>query len=200
MDDENIRIHFFDDDDNDYDYDNDDQEYSYNINIPYEYSEIVENIIYNVLHYQNLREDSPSMALNINLLHDGNIHPEIQNDFINRIYNNTYYEDILNQSFNGSINNTNLEKKLFPCNVVKDIYKNIPLESKHNTENKVNCTICIEEFNNEDECIKLNCNHIFHSKCIIETIMYNNNFNTSTNKWRSQCPLCRDFIDCVEDT
>jgi hypothetical protein len=42
------------------------------------------------------------------------------------------------------------------------------------------CCICIESMNN-DEIIKLKCNHIFHSKCIL--------------KWfqnKKKCPLCRE--------
>ena len=44
-----------------------------------------------------------------------------------------------------------------------------------------NCSICLDEFKNEDILKKLNCNHIFHKDCL-EPWINNNNLN---------CPLCR---------
>ena len=48
-------------------------------------------------------------------------------------------------------------------------------------DNKNECCICLEYF--ESKIIKLDCNHLFHYKCI--------------NKWRkinNKCPICRKPI------
>ena len=47
-----------------------------------------------------------------------------------------------------------------------------------------NCSICLEEFKNQDILKKLNCNHIFHKDCL-EPWINNNNLN---------CPLCRQAV------
>ena len=46
-----------------------------------------------------------------------------------------------------------------------------------------NCSICLDEFKNEDILKKLNCSHIFHKDCLAPWI--NNN---------KSCPLCRTDI------
>jgi len=49
-----------------------------------------------------------------------------------------------------------------------------------------NCSICLEEFKNEDILKKLNCDHIFHKDCLQPWINNNNNNKT--------CPLCRRVV------
>jgi hypothetical protein len=46
-----------------------------------------------------------------------------------------------------------------------------------------NCSICLDEFKNEDILKKLNCSHIFHKDCLVPWI----------NNYKS-CPLCRTDI------
>ena len=45
------------------------------------------------------------------------------------------------------------------------------------------CSICLEEYDNDNIISKLNCNHIFHKECIKEWFQKNNN-----------CPNCRKII------
>ena len=45
------------------------------------------------------------------------------------------------------------------------------------------CPICLDEYNDKETISKLNCNHIFHKKCIKEWFHNNNN-----------CPNCRKII------
>ena len=45
------------------------------------------------------------------------------------------------------------------------------------------CTICLEEFNFDEELIKLKCNHIFHKECLKPWL---------DNK--KKCPICRENI------
>lgn len=48
-----------------------------------------------------------------------------------------------------------------------------------NDENKI-CSICLEEYKNNDKIKKLDCNHIFHSECV--KIWLSN---------KTTCPICR---------
>ena len=43
------------------------------------------------------------------------------------------------------------------------------------------CTICLEEFQNDDMNIILHCNHHFHSECVKEWL----------SKHSYKCPICR---------
>ena len=45
------------------------------------------------------------------------------------------------------------------------------------------CSVCLDEFKDEDVLVKLNCEHIFHKDCLEPWL--NNNRN---------CPLCRQNI------
>jgi len=47
------------------------------------------------------------------------------------------------------------------------------------------CSICIEEIKEEEEVIRLNCNHYFHKNCIRSHLI---NYN-------SNCPLCRRNVN-----
>ena len=51
-------------------------------------------------------------------------------------------------------------------------------------ENK-ECLICIENFNDDDDVIKIPCNHIFHKNCIKSWVCEESN----------KCPICRVEID-----
>ena len=46
-----------------------------------------------------------------------------------------------------------------------------------------NCSICLEDFKDEDILKKLNCNHIFHKECLTPWLNDHNN-----------CPLCRCMV------
>lgn len=55
-------------------------------------------------------------------------------------------------------------------------------------ENKDNCSICLDDYIDDDELRKLSCNHIFHKECV--DIWLKNN---------SLCPICRrnQIMECV---
>ena len=57
-------------------------------------------------------------------------------------------------------------------------------EELHLNENK-ECLICIENFKDEDDVIKIPCNHIFHKNCIKSWVCEESN----------KCPICRLEID-----
>jgi hypothetical protein len=46
------------------------------------------------------------------------------------------------------------------------------------------CTVCLVDFESDDEVRQMNCNHIFHTECIDRWLMYN-----------KKCPVCRLELD-----
>ena len=68
-------------------------------------------------------------------------------------------------------------------NGIKNCRKNTQDLNKINFEELLNkeCCICLEDFNNNEKIIALNCGHNFHKKCI--------------KKWlvrKNSCPLCQN--------
>lgn len=61
------------------------------------------------------------------------------------------------------------------------IRNNLPVIKIVNATNEY-CSICLEILNIGDEVNKLNCNHIYHKKCLDKWIINNS------------CPLCRRII------
>ena len=56
-----------------------------------------------------------------------------------------------------------------------------------NEEHKKNisiCNICLEKIIHDDSCIKLKCNHYFHSNCIESWLKEHSN----------KCPVCREEV------
>jgi hypothetical protein len=62
---------------------------------------------------------------------------------------------------------------------------NIPTQLYSTTNGKYkSCSICIEDFNDDDDIIILECEHIFHGSCIEEWGHYKGN-----------CPICRTDVE-----
>ena len=57
---------------------------------------------------------------------------------------------------------------------------NNTLEKIKNSDNE-QCIICLEEFKKGNQCLYLNCLHLFHSHCIIAWLIKNN-----------ACPICKE--------
>lgn len=51
------------------------------------------------------------------------------------------------------------------------------------------CSICLEKYRKNDKCIKLDCSHIFHKKCLNE--WFKNRIDKSEEL---NCPLCRNNL------
>jgi len=129
---------------------------------------------YNFNQFTNLsnlaNEDLDDLPDLINMNEEPNNGPILYTTFsLNPLSHNNYvYEDVKiilsEEQFN------NLECKHF-----KELHLN---------ENK-ECLICIEDFNDEDDVIKIQCNHIFHKNCIKSWVCEESN----------KCPICRVEID-----
>ena len=64
------------------------------------------------------------------------------------------------------------------------------LEIKYTNQYNFNqCTICIENFNENEKIIKLNCDHLFHKQCIQTWI-----------KQKEMCPNCNHPLSNVSET
>ena len=73
----------------------------------------------------------------------------------------------------------NAEKKF---NEIKGIqYKNVIDKNNRN-----NCVICLENFEDDDEVIEMNCFHLFHYECIKKWFLPSNSVNINNS-----CPECR---------
>ena len=115
----------------------------------------------------------------------------LNNNLINKTYDD-FYMDLNFEIDNGNdVNNKiskNLIKKATFYIKIKDEYKNINLseESLINCINYNSCPICINTIFNKNNIIKLNCCHVFCTKCYDawRATCINNNNGVS-------CPLCR---------
>jgi hypothetical protein len=93
-------------------------------------------------------------------------------------YENDYNDD--DNYENNTINN-NINYSIIDINDL--------LLKYNNSENSESCSICIEEFKNDNDnklILKLKCEHLFHKECLNPWL--------NTNK---SCPLCRIKLDIV---
>lgn len=66
-----------------------------------------------------------------------------------------------------------------------DCFKYNP--QKHDVGEDKDCSICQNEYKNGEDLSILNCEHIFHTKCVEEWGLY-----------KAECPLCRHKIPVIE--
>ena len=72
-----------------------------------------------------------------------------------------------------------------------DSFQNIIAELQRNSEHKMNCPICLKDFEDHDQATVLNCDnrHIFHPECIRESL-----------KHKLECPLCRKPVQTGDES
>jgi len=76
-------------------------------------------------------------------------------------------------------------KRLFGEENTHNLYKYINSKQyKHDSKNFSSCCICLNEFNKEELLITMQCQHVFHSKCLSSWLSLN-----------SSCPMCRRDIE-----
>ena len=72
----------------------------------------------------------------------------------------------------------------------------IIITNENNTEYEtICCSICLDEYKNEDKILKYPCDHIFHKKCIETWIKIE-----VDNKNTPSCPCCRNPIKNTNET
>ncbi len=107
---------------------------------------------------------------------------EIENSNI-MIYPNLLFSTLMN-----IINNTNDEEVQEETEVLTEEEFNnlevIKIDKTNAPDVDCECSICIDNFSEGHEIIKLSCNHLFHFNCIKSHLMSYNN----------KCPLCRGNV------
>ena len=99
---------------------------------------------------------------------------EMELDLVDTLLESRYMNRVLEQSFNEE-----REKAIQK----RDKNKKIEFKKCAEYNKESNCPICLEKFRGKLIIAKLNCEHIFHRKCVVEWGHYNNN-----------CPVCRIVI------
>ena len=64
---------------------------------------------------------------------------------------------------------------------------NNKLDKIKNSDNE-KCIICLEDFKINEQCLYLNCLHLFHARCIIEWLLKHDN-----------CPICKEYYKIDDD-
>lgn len=89
---------------------------------------------------------------------------------------------------------------IYYCFKVCDIYKycKTRIKTKSLTEVLIedlsvdlsdDCSICLEKYIKNDKCVRLNCSHVFHKRCLNE--WFKNRIDKSEEL---NCPLCRNNL------
>ena len=133
-----------------------------------------------------------------------------ENKFNNQGYDNHYQRDDYsnNYDYQGNSTLTDVEVQLmipilmfascfmpvYYCFKTCDLYKycKTMIKERHLTEVLIedindNCSICLEDYKKNDKCVRINCSHIFHKKCLNE--WFKNRIDKSEEL---NCPLCRN--------
>jgi len=88
-----------------------------------------------------------------------------------------FTENLLDMVLDESMNSDCIQKTDISVDVCSQKYETVSTEI-------TDCTICLDKFETGDMVSILNdCNHIFHTDCIIEA-----------GKYKAECPLCRKSI------
>ena len=87
------------------------------------------------------------------------------------------FERVLRESLEESNNHLNRTDEIIDFPIIK--YVDLEDKSNYDTE----CTICLDEFENESNISLTECRHIFHTDCIKEWVRY-----------KKECPVCRNEI------
>jgi len=138
------------------------------------------------------------------------MNPSHENKFNNPDFDNHYQgEDYSNNyDYQGNSTLTDVEVQLmipiimfsscfmpiYYCFKACDLYKYCKTRLKEISLTEIliedtndNCSICLENYKKNDKCVRLNCSHIFHKKCLNE--WFKNRIDKSEEL---TCPLCRN--------
>jgi len=144
-------------------YDSDEYDnFEQNDNIEYNTTSINFNDIYN----RNINIFNPifsTIIYNLNLIQISEIMDYIEQDFVD-----TVLQISLEESKTVERNNNPID-----FNIIK--YEDI-----ENKEDNKECSICLVDYENEDDISMTNCKHVFHNKCIVEW-----------SRYKDDCPICR---------
>ncbi len=124
----------------------------------------------------NIFDLTTQYSFGVNNNFRNNFYPIILNNILEDI-ENEYLEEVLQTSLNES---NSIQRSEEPINFSFQIYKESKVEE---IETKKDCSICLIDFEENDQVTKTNCNHIFHHSCI-----------TEWSRYKKDCPICREKL------
>jgi len=125
----------------------------------------------------DIYDDEVNNDINIFLT---NIFNSISHSTVMDLFTSMIEEQIMEEVMEESLEQQKtLEKTETIINIEKIKYKDLNNCENYNKQ----CSICITDFENEDEISLTDCKHVFHNKCIVEWGSY-----------KQECPICRTNI------
>ena len=137
-------------------------------------------------------------AFRNNLRFEAEVVPNENNDNDNEIYDDGEYDEINFQYFYPEnldldldldlederdylLSTTFINPLAASAEVITE-FDSFPYTSEDETQ-KIECSICLVDFENQDDVVLLDCNHMFHNTCILEWCSH-----------KADCPNCREKI------
>ncbi len=88
------------------------------------------------------------------------------------------------------------KEKIYVSRIERELNQDSELiDSKHiDLYKDLNCSVCLDKILSEEynEIVVLNCNHIFHKKCLSEWLTIENSLDNKSQL--NLCPLCRNEV------
>jgi hypothetical protein len=111
---------------------------------------------------------------------DSHLEIEFQNNILN---DDLDFEDYISRQFLHFINEVIEREHSLSCNARKLEVPIIKYNEIEQIYDNKNCSICLDDFKDEDEVYQLDCSHVFHKSCFDEWFKRSN-----------KCPLCKNNI------
>ena len=145
------------------------------------------NVLYRPVEFYNVDEYVKHME-NIRIINNTELIMEhlgvIPVNYINYICYHLIQVGWIFDDYDTVISNT-VNEKYSEKEENNEIINNMPsfLFKKNNNEKMYNCVVCMCEIEENEECKRLKCGHMFHSNCIDNWL-----------KRTLECPMCRNII------
>ena len=130
------------------------------------------NIINRNLNERNYRNNYNRNSYNKNINYISSVSSDLEDIIDNRNININELRNMRDRFFSLNLGLDDDTINNYPISKIKDINKL--------SEDKKRCTICLEDFKNNDDTIILPCIHIFHEECIKNWMKQNDS-----------CPICK---------
>ena len=98
---------------------------------------------------------------------------------MNNMNENNMMNDMMNAMMNNDMGENNLNNGI-DINLLNSLETTVLKDVSTLEEDKKQCVICMEDFNNGDEVMYLPCLHVFHKDCLLEWF-----------KGHNDCPICK---------
>ncbi|XP_055698103.1 uncharacterized protein LOC129798784 isoform X2 [Phlebotomus papatasi] len=134
-----------------------------------------QHVYHHMYHYPPDEASGPQLHVSIGLRPDRDTHP-----LLSRL--NQFVRVIEARGLAGS--NRGATQEVIERNTFPHKYKRVPRSTDGDEDNTEKCTICLSQFENDNDVRRLPCMHLFHMDCVDQWLV--------TNK---HCPICRVDIE-----